>query len=99
MERLLYNIITLSLLIQLNNLTIIIIIIFAGELKHVLSLSQPKIIFCSKQTIDKMVTILPQHSYIQKLVLFDNEPYKHPKVVKYQEIVKGRFLHSIYVLS
>lgn len=62
---------------------------FVGELKHVLSLSKPRMIFCSPNTIDKMVNILSEHQYIQKLVLFGNKHYRHEKVVMYQDIVGG----------
>ncbi|XP_072382627.1 luciferin 4-monooxygenase [Diabrotica undecimpunctata] len=59
------------------------------ELKHVLSLSKPKFIFCSSKTIDKMVSILPEHPYIQKLILFGNEDCKYQNVTRYADIVRG----------
>uniref|UniRef100_A0A6P7H3I2 4-coumarate--CoA ligase 1 n=1 Tax=Diabrotica virgifera virgifera TaxID=50390 RepID=A0A6P7H3I2_DIAVI len=59
------------------------------ELKHVLSLSKPKFIFCSNKTIDKMVSVLPEHPYIQKLILFGNEACKYQNVIRYADIVRG----------
>ncbi|KAJ8947061.1 hypothetical protein NQ318_019955 [Aromia moschata] len=47
------------------------------ELKHVLSLSKPKMIFCSERTIDKMVGILPDHPYIKRLIVFGKERPKN----------------------
>ncbi|XP_018574151.1 luciferin 4-monooxygenase [Anoplophora glabripennis] len=61
----------------------------ARELKHVLSLSKPKVIFCSPRTIEKMVGILPEHPYIKKLVLFGKEKSKHKNVIMYQELMEG----------
>lgn len=59
------------------------------ELKHVLGLSKPKLIFCSSKTIDKIVSILPDHPYVEKLVLFGDEPCSYAGVVRYDDIVKG----------
>ncbi|XP_057660898.1 uncharacterized protein LOC130896667 isoform X1 [Diorhabda carinulata] len=59
------------------------------ELKHVLNLSKPKLIFCSNKTIDKMVSILPDHPYIDKLVLFGNVESKQQNVTKFQDIIKN----------
>lgn len=64
----------------------------AGELNHVLSLSKPKFVFCSPNTINKMVNILNEQPYIQKLVLFGNKIYKHEKVVMFQDILRGKFI-------
>lgn len=69
--------------------TCCVYVAFLGELKHVLSLSKPKIIFCSPRTIEKMVGILPDHPYIQRLVLFGKEKSEHQDVIMYQELIEG----------
>lgn len=58
------------------------------ELKHVLNLSKPKIIFCSNRTINKMVSILPEHPYIRKLINFDDDPVHNLKVFKFSDLVR-----------
>lgn len=65
------------------------------ELKHVLGLSKPKLIFCSSKTIDKIVSILPDHPYVEKLVLFGDEPCSYAGVVRYDDIVKGAEVEEI----
>ncbi|XP_030755680.1 luciferin 4-monooxygenase [Sitophilus oryzae] len=60
-----------------------------AELKHCLGLSKPKIVFCSDKTIDKVISILPEHEYIQKLVLFGGRRHSHPSVVSFNDIVAG----------
>lgn len=62
---------------------------FSGELKHVLNLSKPKLVFCSPETVEKMVKILPDHPYIKQLVLFGPEKYNHPKITMYNPIIAG----------
>ncbi|XP_050296214.1 uncharacterized protein LOC126736057 [Anthonomus grandis grandis] len=60
------------------------------ELKHVLNLSKPKIIFCSAKTIDKMISIRPQYPYIQKLVLYGKEiKQQNSDVFMYDDILQG----------
>lgn len=54
-----------------------------------LNLTKPKIVFCSPKTIDKMVSVLPQHPYIQHLVLFGDKVTKHKGVTMFNDIVKG----------
>ncbi|KAG5882798.1 hypothetical protein JTB14_035628 [Gonioctena quinquepunctata] len=60
-----------------------------GELKHVLSLSKPKIIFCSSKTVDKICSILPEHPYVKQVVLFDSQETSHRNVVSYRDIIRG----------
>ncbi|CAH2001725.1 unnamed protein product [Acanthoscelides obtectus] len=57
------------------------------ELKHVLNLSKSTVIFCSMKTVDKMISILPEHPHIKYLVLFGNEKRNHPKIVMFHEIM------------
>lgn len=71
------------------------ILCVAGELKHVLSLSKPRLIFCSPNTIAKMVGVLPEHPYIENLVLFGNEKYQHAKVIMYEDIVRGKLIDIV----
>lgn len=65
------------------------------ELKHVLNLSKPKLIFCSDRTIDKMVSVLPDHPYIDILVLFGNVECKHKHVTNFDDIIRGADLEEI----
>lgn len=65
------------------------------ELKHVLNLSKPKLIFCSDRTIDKMVSVLPDHPYIDRLVLFGNVECKHKHVTNFDDIIRGADLEEI----
>lgn len=59
-----------------------------GELKHVLSLSRPRFIFCSEKTIDKMMKIQPENQFIEKLILFG--PQQPPRnVLSFNSIVKN----------
>lgn len=37
-----------------------------------------------------MISILPQHPYIEKLVLFGSTLQKHDKVTLFQDIIRGR---------
>ncbi|KAJ8970912.1 hypothetical protein NQ314_000962 [Rhamnusium bicolor] len=60
------------------------------ELNHVLNLSKPKFIFCSTRTIDKMVGILPEHSFIRNIILFGKKKPKNNKVVAYESLIKGK---------
>ncbi|KAJ8917191.1 hypothetical protein NQ315_012683 [Exocentrus adspersus] len=59
------------------------------ELKHVLGLSKPKIIFCSQRTIDKMSGILHEHPYVTNLVLFGKEKSTHANVLMFQTLLEG----------
>ncbi|XP_023030474.2 luciferin 4-monooxygenase [Leptinotarsa decemlineata] len=60
-----------------------------GELKHVLGLSQPKMIFCSSETVDKIISILPEHPYVKQVILFEGSHPSYKNVVNYQDIIKG----------
>lgn len=65
------------------------------EILHVLSLSKPKIIFCSAKTISKMLAVLPEHPYVRKLVLLGKDVVKDKNVVMYEDIVRGAELDEI----
>jgi long-subunit acyl-CoA synthetase (AMP-forming) len=43
------------------------------EMKHAFSLSKPKIIFCSPFASEKVVSVAKSLSYVNKVVLFDDE--------------------------
>lgn len=62
------------------------------ELKHALTLSKPKLVFCSEKTIEKMTSVLIDNSYIQNLVLFGNNKYSHGQIVYFNDIIKGKIL-------
>lgn len=47
--------------------------LFLGELIHVCSSSQPKIIFASHQTIKKVKQVCDQTTFIQKVFVFGDE--------------------------
>nr|CAI5858418.1 unnamed protein product [Callosobruchus analis] len=58
------------------------------ELKHVMGLSKPKVVFCSLRTVDKMLSILHEYPYVEHLVLFGDERRSHhPKVVMFNDIM------------
>ncbi|VEN46207.1 unnamed protein product [Callosobruchus maculatus] len=58
------------------------------ELKHVMGLSKPKVVFCSSRTVDKMLSILHEYPYVKYLVLFGEERRSyHPKVVMFNDIM------------
>lgn len=59
------------------------------ELRHVLKLSKPKIVFCSDRTVDKIVSILPDNPFIKKVVLFGKVRSKYRNVVMFEEIIRG----------
>lgn len=60
-----------------------------GELKHVIGLTKPTIVFCSDKTIEKMISVLPEHPYITRLVHISKKPLKHKIVTGYFDILKG----------
>lgn len=49
------------------------LLLFKGELIHACSLSQPKIVFTSYQTLDKFKQVTEQQKFIEKLFVFGNE--------------------------
>ncbi|CAH1972296.1 unnamed protein product [Acanthoscelides obtectus] len=58
------------------------------ELKHVMNLSKPKVVFCSYRTVDKVLLNLHEYQFIQLVVLFGKERRSyHPKVVMFNEIM------------
>ncbi|KAF7268251.1 hypothetical protein GWI33_018613 [Rhynchophorus ferrugineus] len=60
------------------------------ELKHILHLSKPKAVFCSEKYINKMISVLPDHPYIQTLVVFDTKKYPQRNVISLNnDILKG----------
>lgn len=67
-----------------------------GELKHALSLSKPKVLFCSPKTSGKFFKILSEHPYIRHVVLFGKYRTipRIPKcnVSQFQNIIKGSLL-------
>lgn len=63
--------------------------LFTGELLHVLSLSKPKVMFCSARTISKMLQVQNDHPYLQKLVLFGNETKPNGRVELFNDIIRG----------
>lgn len=60
-----------------------------GELKHVINLTKPTIVFCTDKTIKKMISVLPNHPYITRLVHISKNPYKHKIVTGYFDILEG----------
>ncbi|XP_044760951.1 bacitracin synthase 3-like [Coccinella septempunctata] len=59
-----------------------------GELKHVLNLSKPKMIFSSELTISKLIEIRKDHPYIEQLVLFGSDQIDS-SYLGFDRIVKG----------
>lgn len=60
-----------------------------AELKHVLSLSEPKIIFCSESTIDKMNAIKSNYPYIKHLVAYGPNKTTLSGVINFDDIIQG----------
>ncbi|XP_019869694.1 uncharacterized protein LOC109598263 [Aethina tumida] len=58
------------------------------ELLHVLSLSKPKVMFCSARTISKMLQVQNDHPYLQKLILFGNETKPNGRVELFNDIIR-----------
>lgn len=58
------------------------------ELRHVLNLSKPKIIFSSAQTIQKLIEIRKDHLYIKQLVLFGSNEI-NSSFTGFDTIIKG----------
>ncbi|XP_060526778.1 uncharacterized protein LOC132702259 [Cylas formicarius] len=62
-----------------------------AEVKHVLGLSKPKVVFCSEKTINKLLAALPNHPHILKLVLFGNKRRVDKNIVMFEDIIQGPF--------
>nr|CAI5855873.1 unnamed protein product [Callosobruchus analis] len=60
------------------------------ELKHVMGLSKPKVVFCSLRTVDKMLSILHEYRHLKLLVLFGEEQRSyHTNVVMFNDIMEN----------
>ncbi|XP_066245232.1 luciferin 4-monooxygenase-like [Euwallacea similis] len=59
-----------------------------AELKHVMSLSKPKIVFCSESTIGKLVAIKQNHPYLRSLVQFGPNRPSLPEVIALDDIIQ-----------
>ncbi|VEN46206.1 unnamed protein product [Callosobruchus maculatus] len=60
------------------------------ELRHVMDLSKPKVVFCSPRTVDKMLSLLHEYPCVKYLILFGKERRSHhPKVVMFNDIMRN----------
>ncbi|XP_066145107.1 luciferin 4-monooxygenase-like isoform X2 [Euwallacea fornicatus] len=60
-----------------------------AELKHVMSLSKPKVVFCSESTIGKLVSVKQNHPYLRNLVQFGPNRPSLPEIVALDDIIQG----------
>ncbi|ENN71727.1 hypothetical protein YQE_11649, partial [Dendroctonus ponderosae] len=60
-----------------------------AELKHVLNLSKPKLIFCSEETIEKMLKFKATEPSIRQLVVYGNTKPPNTDVVIFEDILQG----------
>ena len=66
------------------------------EIIHALSLSKPKVIFVSKPLSKKVIEIASSLSFIEKVVLLDNETSANPKTVQWKEFLNSKVLENVH---
>lgn len=59
------------------------------ELQHMLELTRPKFLFTSYTNLNKTINILPRHSCIKELILFENKDVNHPQVKLFADLIAG----------
>lgn len=61
----------------------------AGELKHVLGLSKPKVLFCSPDTLQNVLSIRSDLPYIQHILVYGKKAPTDNSVYMYEKIIEG----------
>lgn len=57
---------------------------------HCLKLTEPKVVFCSKYTVNLILSVIKECKFIRKLVLFDNDfEVASPFVIRYSELLEA----------
>lgn len=73
---------------------------YLGEVDHALNLSKPKIVFCSKQTIERITKVAKNNKFIKKIVVFSDTPtnqhvYSFNQLMEDQTIPSQAFLNCL----
>lgn len=68
----------------------------ADELSHTLNLSQPTVIFCSPNCLNRIVSSTGEHSFIKHVVVFGRSPpLQHSMVISLEHALEARFLDNL----
>lgn len=65
------------------------------EIKHALNLSKPKIIFASAAVSQQVINVAKSLSFIEKVVLLDDETRKEEKIVQLKDFLNSRVLQNV----
>lgn len=68
---------------------------FLGELQHVLNLSKPKIIFCSKSYLLKFTERKKEANFIERIVVIDSSD-KHQDADNLQEFINAYYRKNAF---
>jgi 4-coumarate--CoA ligase len=65
------------------------------EMKHALNLSKPKIIFASAAVSQQIINVTNSLSFVQKVILLDNESKNEKKTMNLKEFLDAKVLRNL----